>query len=259
MRRTTYCLSLLFIGLPFVAACARGDTASQDKAAEAAHTEVAWSYAGETGPDRWGMLSEEYAACAAGMAQSPIDVATASVESHDLPPLEFDYGNTTVRVETSGYGMVVTPETTQRLTIGEDQYTLLQFHPHGPSEHTIDGQSFPLEIHFVHQNDAGQLAVVGVMFEEGASSAAYEAIAGAGREGGATMEVNLAELLPDAAGYITYDGSLTTPPCSEGVRWNLLTESMSLSSDQLAALAGDHGPTNRPVQPLSGRTVRSSR
>lgn len=222
-------------------------------------TEVSeWGYEGEAGPENWDEISEDYATCETGTEQSPIALQTSAAEEADLPALTFDYGQASLDIEDLGLGYKATPEGTHTLTIEDQTYELLQFHAHTPSEHTLDGESYPMEVHFVHQNDAGELAVVGVMIEDGMQNDAYapvvEAVQG---DMGADVQ-NLAALLPENADYFTYDGSLTTPPCSEGVRWIVMEEPISFSSEQLDAFEGIHGETNRPVQPLEGRTVRVS-
>ena len=234
------------------------DTEPEETTVDTPEAETAaWSYSGDTGPAEWATLSEEYAVCAEGSEQSPIDIPGAA-PSADLPPLSFGYTAATARIEDADYGILVTPETSLELSIGEDRYTLLQFHAHDPSEHTIDGDSYPLEIHFVHRNDAGELAVVGVMIEEGESNPSYGPVVEGVETRGATATVEFAQLLPEQLDYFTYDGSLTTPPCSEGVRWIVLANPVEIGAEQLAALVEGHGATNRPVQPLEGRTVRAS-
>ncbi len=222
--------------------------------------EASWSYGVENGPEDWGLMSEEYVACGEGLEQSPIDVQTESAAVEELDPLEFSWGGGDLKVEDTGLGFMATPNGEHMLMVGDDTYKLLQFHAHTPSEHMVDGKSFPMEIHFVHQNDAGELAVVGVMFEEGATSAQYAPVVASAAAGGgsATLDDILA-LLPSERAYFTYAGSLTTPPCSEGVRWILLKESMELGADQIKVFADAHGTTNRPVQPLGARVVRTGR
>lgn len=261
--------SMVAFTLIALGACADADTAAEDQADAAEMAADAgydtgddhggsWSYAGDTGPAQWGTLSDEYATCASGTAQSPINIQMADLESADLPPLEFGYGSATLRVEDGGHGMKATPTAEQRLTIDGEVYTLQQFHVHAPSEHTVDGESYPLEVHFVHENAAGQLAVVGLMAESGEPASAFAPFVTAMSSGSddARATTSIADLLPDDLEYVTYPGSLTTPPCSEGVRWIVLTTPVQLSAAQVATLAGGHGATNRPTQALEGRTVR---
>lgn len=227
-------------------------------AAEPAAEQSEWTYEGETGPEHWGSLSAEYEACEVGQAQSPIDIPTGEGEGDDLPSLELGYGGSDLTLEDTGHGHSATPGTEQTLTIGDQTYGLLQFHAHAPSEHTIDGESFPMEVHFVHQNDAGKLAVVGVMVEEGERNEPYSHLAEALRDSGRTVTVDdVSSLLPSERGYYTYSGSLTTPPCTEGVRWIVLEEPITMSPEQLSAWQ-THGETNRPVVPVNERDVEYS-
>ena len=258
--------TLLMVPIAF-ASCADADPASEvaqpgmvETAEAPATEEVAWTYEGTAGPEAWGTLSGEYAACSVGQTQSPIDLRAAAAQEADLPPLRLEYSQANVQVEDTGHGYQATPANAHTLHVGEDTYRLLQFHPHAPSEHTLGGRSYPMEFHFVHQNDAGELAVVGVMVEEGAAHPAYQPFVEASEneaQASASIE-QLEALLPSDRSYFTYEGSLTTPPCTEGVRWIVLREPITLSEAQITAIAEDHGATNRPVQPLGDRRLRVS-
>lgn len=223
-----------------------------------AMTQTAWSYTGETGPEAWGEVREAYATCSIGTEQSPVALSLADAVQAELPALMFNYSEAMLSVEDSGLGFTATPDGEHTLTIGDDLYTLLQFHAHTPSEHTLNGESFPAEVHFVHQNEAGELAVVGVMIQPGAENEAFAGYV-AQASGGEAMGANdLASMLPADKTYLAYSGSLTTPPCSENVRWNVLAEPITWSQEQIDVLVDAHGVTNRPVQPLEGRTVQVS-
>lgn len=256
--KSLFPFSLLMVA--FLVGCATPETTPEADSAES-HTESAkWTYEGATGPANWGTLSDEYATCGTGMAQSPIDVPRASANVTDLPALMFDYSATTLALSDTGHGYKAAPTGSHTLSIGDDTYTLLQFHAHTPSEHTLDGESFPMEVHFVHQSEAGELAVVGVMVEEGDENVAFQAVLHGILSGSMEAEIaSPAALLPGSLQYFAYAGSLTTPPCSEGVRWNVLQESISMSPEQIAVFAGAHGITDRPVQPLNDRAISASR
>ncbi len=255
----------LLLALTLSACTEQGDSASapeETAAAEAPAEETpmeqaSWSYEGASGPSAWGELDESFATCSIGTEQSPIALDESEASSAELPALSFTYGEATLTVEDTGHGYKATPDGTHQLTVGDDTYSLLQFHAHTPSEHTLNGESYPMDVHFVHQNDAGALAVVGVMIESGEMNEAYQVYAAQseGSEEGAQM-VSLSSLLPGDLSYLTYDGSLTTPPCTEGVRWIVLKEPVSLSAEQIDVFSSSHGATNRPVQPLEGRTVQ---
>ncbi len=239
--------------------------ASEERAAElplgddAEAGYVEWSYSAETGPEVWGELSSDFSTCSAGMAQSPIDIQDTVAQLDDLPSLITGYGLSELHVEASGHGRRLTPSATQTLSIGGDAYVLLQLHAHNPSEHTIDGRSYPLEMHFVHVDSAGGLAVVGVLFQEGGTNEFFQPIVEALRDSNSATLDDIGRLLPSSGNYFTYAGSLTTPPCTEDVRWIVLRETLELSNDQISAFSADHGTTNRPVQPLNGRTVHTLR
>lgn len=265
--RFTFAVSTLLMAPLALAACADTEPAPEaagpatiESAESPATEEPTWTYEGATGPEAWGTLSGEYAACSAGGAQSPIDLRRAAAQEADLPPLRLEYGDANVRVEDTGHGYKATPANAHTLRVGEDTYRLLQFHPHGPGEHTLNGQSYPMEFHFVHQNDAGELAVVGVMVQEGAANPAYQPFVetSASEAQGTAAIGSLEALLPTDRSYFTYEGSLTTPPCTEGVRWIVLREPITLSKAQIDAIAEDHGATNRPVQPLGDRRLQIS-
>jgi len=252
----------LALALP-LAACGPADTETEttDTGTDTAATaqEASWSYSGQTGPESWGELSEEYAACETGESQSPINIVPDEVMEAELPALQFDYGSAEFSLEDTGYSYKATPAGENTLTVGEDSYRLLQFHEHTPGEHDVAGESFPMEVHFVHQNDAGDLAVVGVMIQEGSENAAWAGLVEAVDGGAGSFSTgDLASLLPSDRSYFTYPGSLTTPPCSEGVRWILLEEPVSMSAEQVAIFREAHGQTDRPTQPLNGREVRFS-
>lgn len=223
---------------------------------------AAWTYEGTTGPDRWGDLSDEFAVCSEGMEQSPINLT--AWESDDLPTLTFNYEPTAVTVEDKGYTLQVAYDAGSQLMIDDRAFNLVQFHLHTPSEHTLNGESFPAELHLVHADANGNLAVVGIMLQEGAANPSYDAFlnhiptaAGAtSNPDGVMLDAN--DLLPSTTTYLHYDGSLTTPPCSEGVLWHVLTEPVTLSPAQMDKLEVRIPNTNRPVQPLHERDLLSS-
>lgn len=254
-------ISCLFVTIVTFAACS--DT---EQTPEAEQPGVAWTYEGITGPALWGTLSDEYAACSEGREQSPIALERESASESDqeilqtvsIPrPLTFNYGRASLVVEDTGTRYQATPNEEHTL---RESYRLLQFHVHTPSEHTIDGQSYPMEVHFVHQNDKDRLAIVGVMVEAGAKNAAYhpfvEASANAAQD--SSIIESLEALLPSDHSYFTYRGSLTTPPCTEGVRWFVLSEPVTLSETQIAVFSTAQGSTNRPIQPLLGSSGEST-
>ncbi len=222
--------------------------------------DVHWGYSGDDGPAYWGELSPEYFLCAEGFAQSPIDIREASAV--DLIELEFHYRQTLNNIVNNGHTIQVDIAAGSHIVYNGIRYDLLQFHFHSPSEHTIGGEAAPMEIHFVHRDsNSGALAVVGVMLTEGeADNEAYASIfeampAEAGEPQALPAPLALDALLPQTRAYYTYNGSLTTPPCSEIARWLLLDSPVELSAGQIAAFKSIYDGNARPVQPLGKRDL----
>lgn len=193
--------------------------------------------------------------CRIGQAQSPIDIIDTTPA--ELPVLDFGYRNARVKVTNSGHAVKAVFGDTTTLRVGEKEYRLVEFHYHHPSEHLIDGTPAPLEVHLVHADATDSLAVVGVLFREGEDG--NEALARMISAVGDTTSLDPRALLPRDHAYATYAGSLTTPPCSEGVRWLVLEEWMELSAEQLGVLQDLVEENARPVQALGDRTVKRTR
>lgn len=198
--------------------------------------------------------------CANGQEQSPVNLSAAApaAELPDLNPRYVPFAGTFVN---NGHTLQFTPEaTTALVTIGPDAFNLVQFHFHSPAEHTLDRRAYPLELHFVHRNSEGQLAVVGVFIEEGVDNPALAALLAArptadGESHATQTRLDPASLLPQDRGYYAYAGSLTTPPCTQGVRWNVLRTPIQASRAQIAALREALGASSRHVQDVGQRTV----
>jgi carbonic anhydrase len=215
-----------------------------------------WGYEGPAGPPHWHMLSPAFAACGAGLLQSPIDLGDA--RTAPAPAIVTDYRRSPVTLERTAETVDVVSERSQRLRVGAKEYSLVQLHFHGPSEHRVGGRRAPLELHFVHQAAGGERAVLGVLVRPGRRNATAASIvaalpARAGQERRAGREVDLTGLLPRNRRAYRYDGSLTTPPCSEGIRWMVLSGTVALSRPQIAALRRVAEGNARPVQPANGR------
>ncbi|HUL49109.1 MAG TPA: carbonic anhydrase family protein [Gemmatimonadales bacterium] len=221
-----------------------------------------WSYSGAEGPTHWAQLDHSYAICSAGHAQSPVDIKDAKIAA--LPALQFDYRAAPQNIVNNGHTIQVSYAPGNTLRVGDKTYTLKQFHFHHPSEEAIAGRHFDLVAHLVHDDGSGHLAVVAVLFTTGAANPVLETVwKNMPRESGKTVDLagttlQLADLLPSDRGYYTYSGSLTTPPCSEGVTWYVLKTPVTLSSEQLAAFAKLYPHNARPTQPLSGRVVQQT-
>jgi carbonic anhydrase len=221
-----------------------------------------WDYEGATGPASWGKLSPDNAMCDKGRNQSPLDIDTKAVVHASLKPLQPSY--TVTNKETiinNGHTIQVDFDAGNTLVVDKVPFTLKQMHFHAPSESEIGGRTFPLEGHFVHTDAQGNLLVVAVLFEEGKDNAELAKLVAAlpGNPGPATpltTAVAPLALLPKSLAYYRFSGSLTTPPCTEGVRWLVLKAPVSASKAQIEAV--EHAikhHNNRPVQPLNARVV----
>lgn len=227
------------------------------------HGESAWTYEGATGPEHWGDLKKEYVLCKTGQSQSPIDI-TGSTQANP-PSLDVQYkpnaGTSSLKVKNNGHTIKVTDDAANRIKIDGKPYKLLQFHFHTPSEHRIDGKAAPMEVHLVHQNPKKELAVIGVMINEGKESAALKAIwDDMPEEAGDKEKVKVkgfdaSAFLPENREFFHYAGSLTTPPCSEQVRWFVMKNPIEFAKDQIDKFKGTIGHSIRPVQPLNGRDI----
>jgi carbonic anhydrase len=226
---------------------------------EHAH-EAEWGYDGRIGPEFWGMLNPEYRLASEGMRQSPVDIPLSRSVVRDLPPLEFDYQEERLTVVNNGHAIQHNEEPGSFLHVGDDVYALEQFHVHLPSEHTIDGEHTDMEIHFVHKSETGEVAVVAVLVNAGSENPVdVPPIRVSAEVGEETVAFdghrNPAELIPSDRAYVTYSGSFTTPPCTEGVRWFVMTTPIEARSQSLEELRRTTGGNNRPVQRLFGREV----
>jgi len=218
-----------------------------------------WGYAGEAGPAHWGELSDDYQACAAGHEQSPIDIGRTSHADSAAPRMQ--YGPAPLKIVNNGHTVQVNYGAGSTLVTDGKTYQLVQFHFHSPSEHRVEGAPYAMEAHLVHRAEDGSLAVVALLLKEGAANPFLDRIwpnvpAEVGREvevPGAPIDV--ADLVPARPGFFYYNGSLTTPPCSEGVRWFVIDEPGTVSKAQVDRFLGFVHENARPVQPLGGRRV----
>lgn len=217
-----------------------------------------WTYEGETGPDNWAELRDQFEACAAGVRQSPIELGGAGLA--DLENILFEYGDAPVKLLNNGHTIQADGITNNQIVLSGVAYPLVQFHFHAPSEHVEGGVQYPLEMHLVHRLDSGELAVVGVFIAEGAENNALAPVwdhlamaASPAIDTGATIDI--AQLLPAERQFYAYVGSLTTPACSEGVRWFVMNEPIEMSAEQIAAFTGIFDGNNRPLQDLEAREV----
>ncbi len=219
-----------------------------------------FGYEGAEGPSNWGRLDPEWALCADGKEQSPIDLAGA--EDGSVDPIELDYSATGATVANTGHAIEVALADAGTATVAGKSYDLEQFHFHAPSEHRVDGRRFPAEMHLVHTSGESPPVVIGVLIEEGAENPALAAALGdvpaePAEELPLDSEVDPNELLPDGGSgtVYRYPGSLTTPPCTEGVLWTVYEQPIELSAEQIDALTAVYSNNARPVQPLGDRQL----
>jgi carbonic anhydrase len=281
MQKPTFIFQSLILGcaILFTTGCSSNQSKPKEEPAETRDTvkanepasarPVHWSYEGESGPATWGNLSPVYAFCKDGRHQSPVDIVKTAVKEN--PDWAMNYSTTSMHIThtehmedivDNGHTIQVNVDDGNTMTYGDKTYTLKQFHFHTPSEHTINGQHQPMEMHMVHQTEDGNLAVVSVLFKEGKSpnpvfTKLVENLPNTKGESKHVADAHL-ELdlhLPKDNSAYHYTGSLTTPPCSENVQWVVLREMLTLSRDQIEAFSSRIGPNNRPVQPLNDRLI----
>lgn len=217
-----------------------------------------WGYEGKHGPEHWGKLAPE---CSMGKNQSPIDISDSL--KADLADLNVNYQGRVTEVTNNGHTLQAKVSGENTFTIDGVEFSLDQFHFHTPSENTINNEHFPLEAHFVNTDTQGNLAVIAVMFNQSESNniKLQKLLEVASNEEGTNAlaeDFKVADLLPKAGQYYRFNGSLTTPPCSEGVRWFVMKEAGSTSADQISQFEEAMGHNNRPVQPLNARKVMSN-
>ena len=228
----------------------------------AAGTTAHWSYSGADGPEHWGDLDPSFAACKNGTRQAPINIADAKLA--DLPPIRFDYQLAPLRIINNGHTIRVNYAPGSWIVIGNKRYQLEQLHFHHPAEEEIAGRRFDLVAHLVHQSADGQFAVVSILFKQGAANPFLQQVWNhAPTEPGKEIEIkkvvlNVADLLPTGRNYYSLAGSLTTPPCSEGITFYVMKDVQELSAEQIAQFAKLYPDNARPIQPTNGREILES-
>ena len=224
-----------------------------------------WSYTGPTAPAKWGTLEKEYSSCALGKIQSPIDIRDEVAKKADLPAINFDYKAATLKIIDNGHTIQINYAPGSFITVDGKQYELVQFHFHKPSEEKLNGKSYDMVAHLVHKDTDGKLAVVAVLLTKGGANSLIKTLWDNLPKKKETetvvdaVQINVADLLPKNRAYYTFAGSLTTPPCSEGVTWFVLKNPTSISAEEIGRFAKSYPMNARPVQPLNGREVRASK
>ena len=231
------------------------------RAAAAPAPQLGWSYAGEGAPSRWSKLSDDYGLCEQGQRQSPIDIRDGI--GVDMEPIGFDYRTAPFRILDTGRTIQVGANEGGSIKVMGRTYRLTQIHFHHPAEERIDGRSFEMSMHLEHRDEAGRLAVVAVLMERGEEHPVIQTFWNhlpleTNNELASTTPVNLSQLLPEARDYYAYMGSLTTPPCTEGVLWLVMKQPLRISAEQLAIFARLYPNNARPLQAVKGRLIKGS-
>lgn len=219
---------------------------------------AAWSYEGHSGPETWGVLSPDFRTCSTGDQQSPIDLASP-IET-ELTEFEFYWNADDWRVHNTGHGVAVKGKNPGFALLGDERWELQGVNFHAPSEHTMRGIRYPMEVHFVHENADGEVAVIAVFLKGGGRNDSFEAIMAdaplqAGETPGRLGHMSLAELLTDPGDVMRYHGSLTTPPCTQNVMWTVLTDPLVVSDAAILAYTSMYPNSARPLQPTNRRFV----
>lgn len=222
-----------------------------------------WTYTGNAGPSHWGGMSAKFAACSEGVSQSPINLTADNAAGTSAGNIHFAYNPTPVRILNNGNTIQVNYNEGSMMKVEGQTFQLLHFHFHSPSEHAINGQLADMELHMVHRNDKGELGMVGVLMNAGEENLALKEIWQHMPRGTSAEQVknndiiNARDFLPHDAQYFRYMGSMTTPPCSEGVSWFVMAKPIEVSRQQIEQFSGVVGVNNRPVQETNNRLILS--
>ena len=221
-----------------------------------------WGYSGAEGPSHWAGLDPSFATCKTGKRQSPIDIKGAKKDS-SLAPVQINYKSSPLKIVDNGHTIRVNVAPGSSITVNGTAYTLTQFHFHRPSEEEIAGKKYAMVIHLVNER-AGGAAVIALLVKTGAENPTVQKIwdnlpKEKDKENEVTgVSINAADLLPADQNYYNFDGSLTTPPCSEGVKWFVMKTPIEMSAAQIAAFAKLYPMNARPIQPTDGREIKES-
>jgi carbonic anhydrase len=246
-----------------------GEATAAQKTSQHKDNKTHWGYEPDNGPANWGKLNRDWLLCAEGKKQSPVDLSGACQQ--DLDEMKLQFTSTYLRIVhqthvldaiDNGHTIQINYDQGETFTIGSESYELRQYHFHSPSEHTVNDRHYPMEMHLVHISSDKKLAVIGVFIEEGRHNAAFDAIwSNLPQETGQEVHlenvlIDIDDMLPENKATYRYSGSLTTPPCSEDVRWFVYVEPIELSIDQIKIFQKIFHGNNRPSQPLNDRALR---
>ena len=246
-------------------AAARAKRAAVVKAAPPPPPPVArgthWSYEGDSGPANWSKINVDWAKCGNGSRQSPIDIRDGM--KVELEQISFDYHPSSFNVVDNGHTVQVGVSGGNYITVQNRMFELQQFHFHRPSEERINGKAFEMVVHLVHRDAEGRLAVLALLLERGAPQATIQTVwNNLPLEKLETMQPTIlldpAEMLPVRRDYYTYMGSMTEPPCSEGVLWMVMKQPVQASPAQMALFSRLYPLNARPIQPTNGRIIKES-
>ena len=220
-----------------------------------------WSYDAHEGPANWGDLSPNYATCKTGKHQSPVNIHGTTATK--LADIQFSYQPTPLDVVNNGHTIQVNYAKGSMFSLAGKNYQLLQLHFHSPSEHTVDGNPYDMVAHLVHQAADGQLGVIGILMKIGNANPVISSIwqhmpNRTDEQTKADIKINAANLLPSKHSYYNYSGSLTTPPCSEGVNWMIMQTPIEVSAEQVAAFTNLFANSTRPIQAINERIIHAS-
>lgn len=253
MQTWNYLLPAIICGTLFLAAVG---------AAQEHHPEHTWDYGAARGPSNWGDLKPEFASCKNGHRQSPIDIRNP--QKADLPPIQFDYKPSPLRIIDNGHTVMINYAPGSFMSVDGKKYALKQFHFHRPSEEKINGKSYEMVVHLVHEDQDGNLAVIAVLLQKGKDNPLVNELwknllkQKEKEEFSHSVQIDVAALLPADHGYYTYPGSLTTPPCSENVTWFVLKHPVTVSTAEIEQFSKLYQHNVRPTQPLHDRVVLES-
>ena len=232
-------------------------------AAQEQHATHTWDYGDQFGPNHWGDLSADFTTCKTGRHQSPIDIRHP--KRADLPPMRFDYKPSPLHIIDNGHTIMINYAPGSIMSVGGKKYVLQQFHFYRPSEERVNGKSFDMTVHLVHADEEGHLAVVAVLLRQGADNAlVHELWRELPREKRKetrkdNIEIDASQIVPFDHSYYTFSGSLTTPPCSENIRWFVLEHPATVSAEEIKKFSGLYRNNARPTQPLYDRVVLESK
>jgi carbonic anhydrase len=222
-----------------------------------------WSYDGETGPSHWGDLDADFAPCKSGHRQSPINID--QTQKADLPAIQFDYKTVPLHIIDNGHTVMINYAPGSSIRVGDKRYDLKQFHFHRPSEEMIKGKTYDMTLHLVHVAQDGSVAVVAVLLQQGGNNPLIDELwEDLPKEKGKeqildNVKINVSSLLPADRSYYTFDGSLTTPPCTENVTWYVLKHPVTVSAAEIREFSKLYRHDARPTQPLYDRVVQETK